>query len=74
MKLEIKLKDPKYCDGCPFLSKGEIKSFCKWFEKPNQGGLLEIEEQLYAPIKVEGYLVGQVKFIRPQKCIKENGL
>ncbi len=62
MKLEIKLKDPKFCDGCPFSEQlvtihqpikyepeAPIIHYCKFYQT---------------------LLAGK----RLQKCIKENGL
>ena len=58
MKLEIKLKDPKYCDGCPCVfgkveEFNEMEEFCLLYRvnMPDENG----------------------NSIRPQKCIKENG-
>jgi hypothetical protein len=30
MKAEIKLGDPKYCDGCPFLHVIQYSSYCHY--------------------------------------------
>ena len=61
MKLEIKLKDPKYCDGCPCIAEvsiehvdPDLKWYCAFYDK-----------DLTDPI------MGMVD--RPKKCIKENG-
>ncbi len=59
MKLEIKLKDPKYCDGCPCL----INACCVYFRLiPN----IQYEGD-GSNVRFKGY-------VRRQKCIKENGL
>ena len=58
MNLEIKLADPKYCNGCPCI-KGrrlEIRT-CDCIKKE-----LKCE---YAPM--------EIKYIRPAICIKTNG-
>ena len=62
MKLEIKLKDPKYCDGCPCLD--DEYDTCD-FHKLH----LEIDTRdLKSDIKETMFY-----YIRPQKCIEENG-
>ena len=61
MKLEIKLKDPKYCDGCSCLG-GFLTAGCGHYDK--WLGRLKYRYGKYKNKTV----------IRPQKCIKENGL
>ena len=58
MKLEIKLKDPEYCCGCPCIAEvsienvdPDLKWYCAHYDKDIDGFNLD----------------------RPQKCIKENG-
>jgi hypothetical protein len=60
MKLEIKLKDPKFCDGCPCYYGGDngYGYFCN--EYGDAAG--ELKQNI------------EFKIIRPQKCIDENGL
>jgi len=61
MNIEIKLKNPKYCDGCQCICFGGLfrGHWCSYFDiKLN-----------FKPISwTKGYL------IRPKKCIKENGV
>jgi hypothetical protein len=32
MKIEIKLADPKYCDGCPIFEQGQRWGYCSIFD------------------------------------------
>ena len=60
MNLTIKLKDPKYCDGCPCLDY--------FFDLE---GREEVACSLYF-VKPEIIDICHIK--RPTKCIKGNGL
>ena len=61
MKIEIKLKDWKYCNGCPFYELDHLqRAYNGMFYNKC---LLKKEYEL-------GY--GE-KIKRPKKCIKENG-
>ena len=63
MKLEIKLKNPKYCDGCPCcqqLRLDELEYYCS-----------VDNVELRDASKQTGDYTGDV--IRPQECITENG-
>lgn len=31
--LRVTLRDEHKCDGCPCVVWGEVKSYCKWFNK-----------------------------------------
>lgn len=58
MNLKITLKDPKYCRGCSCLTFIYwMKPFCQHYE---------MELQREGSLKTGNY-------IRPQKCIEENG-
>ena len=63
MNLKIDLKDPKYCDGCPCISFGDIKGRmfykCSFFNHKLSYMKCDFEKG-WLPIK------------RPQRCIKEN--
>lgn len=48
MKIEIKLKDPKYCDECNFLTHGSaFKGYCEFYSKY----LKETDFHTFRPIK-----------------------
>ncbi len=60
MNLKIKLKNPKYCNGCPFLSglmeeNSIMVSYCYWDNK------------------TLGETLNRNKIKRPERCIEENG-
>lgn len=57
MKIEIKLEDYKYCNGCPFL-KTNNEYFYVYCSKYN------------CELKLESKLIN---YIRPKNCIKYNG-
>ena len=64
MKIEIKLKNPKYCNGCPHLFGGIVKDFTScWY---NENYKLQVKMR-------KGKNRNTFKTIRPQRCIKENG-
>jgi hypothetical protein len=59
MKLEIKLSDPKYCNGCPCFIKthsGCYNCQCHWIV-----------------LKTE-YIALDLKIIRPKICKETNGI
>jgi len=63
MTLTIKLKNPKYCDGCPCMNYD--------MEMGNHCNIYNYYDQAPEPsdIKRKGD-----RIIRPSYCIKENGL
>ena len=67
MYIEVKLKDPKYCDGCPCINydMGEGADGC------NQGYW---ETVLHGIIGNETKVTDEKGIVRPAKCIEENGL
>jgi len=63
MKLDIKLADPLFCDGCPaFMPPGIRWGYCRLYD-------LEMEEKDVERDPQRGTL----RTIRPSRCIKENG-
>ena len=67
MKIEIKLDNPKYCNGCPCFVREEtsimpLKKLCNLY------GLH------FTYIHIKPKYTGHYQFIRPKKCIKENGV
>jgi len=63
MNLKITLKDPKYCDGCPMMM-----SVDRGWNNQCMMTLLILEREQRKnspPLKP--------RYIRPKKCIKENG-
>lgn len=71
MKLQIKLDNPKYCDGCPqiceviFNDDFDRKSICDTFPKTSAFCSSLNHELCFNKRKTH--------LIRPQKCIRENG-
>lgn len=65
MKLEIKLKNPKYCNGCPLL-------FINHATAPSAITHYLDCRRYYTNGLAQGYPFDE-KLVRPQKCIKENG-
>jgi len=57
MNLKIILKDPKYCEGCPCLNHD--------IESPEECNLDYIIDR-----EVKN---GEIRILRPQKCVDENG-
>lgn len=68
MKLEIKLKDPKYCDDCPYHRIPSTEFICEFF-----GFILKREVKPETPVNGATDITHSYHIIRPQKCIKENG-
>lgn len=58
MKIEIKLDDPKFCDGCP----------CCHVEGPCDDDVCEMNHWIDCHRTVSGY-----KIIRPHACIDAYG-
>ncbi len=63
MNVKIKLKDSKYCNGCPKLFGGIVEEFTECWYKNYK---LKIKMR-------RGKEYNTFKVIRPKKCIKENG-
>ena len=63
MKIEIKLGDSRYCDGCPCLLRDTEEPTTCGLDYPDKDGYLEFRE------------VGPsvFRYLRPQKCIDEHG-
>lgn len=59
MNIEIKLVRPKYCDDCPHLIKGQCVYYLIYPNTQYEGNI--------SNFRLKGY-------VRPQKCIKENGV
>jgi hypothetical protein len=58
MKIEIKLENPKYCDECPCLNI-------------DCGGYYDCHICQYMELEIMADENGQ--YIRPKKCVDENG-
>ena len=63
MHIDIKLDDPRYCDGCPCLHKDT--------EEPTTCSLNYPDEYEY--LDYEKIKSGKFGYLRPQKCIDEHG-
>ena len=62
MKIEIKLENPKYCDGCPCLREDYYNCSCRLSDYP-----LKFRRVKSKYTGLYGH------YIRPQICISENG-
>ena len=72
MKLVVKLKNSKYCDGCPELFGGINEDFTHcWY---NEKYKLKVKWYRMYKGKWKNKKRNIFKVIRPQECIKENGL
>ena len=81
MKIEIKLKDSRICEGCPCCSSDDIGSACslgywnlyKEMEFNNAIKILRTGEIIQRQPEIDDEALECVN-IRPQKCIDELGL
>lgn len=64
MKLEIKLKNPEYCENCPLF---KIRGY-----KTDKDKVIEP----YTPVKWHCEYYGDIvdTILRPSKCIQQNGI
>jgi len=64
MKIEIKLHDPKFCDGCPCIGWNDIGSelYCEV-----EGGMDCPNGSVYFPEEREFHI------IRPKECVEKYG-
>ncbi len=62
MKLEIKLKDSKYCDECPCQCYDAVSEGCNLLDYNSS------KDRIYRKCND-----GEYHIIRPQICIKQNG-
>jgi hypothetical protein len=63
MRIDIKLDDSRYCDGCPCLHKDT--------EEPTACSLNYPDEYEY--LKFQEIESGKFRYIRLQRCIDEHG-
>lgn len=70
MKIEIKLKDPKYCGGCPLLTFASESGFTK----PHRGPRCLAGQKIVTLSFPDGF--GELSTTlphRPQECVRRFG-